>query len=235
MKKKLLLFLIFILLFMPMCTFAAQQDFTSMNLEQTLEDEQIEKVFSDYKETDKQIPIYLFRGAGCDYCKAFLSYLNSITDDYGDYFKLVSYEVWSNPNNGILLNSVSSFFGEEATGVPYIVIGDRVFPGYAEDFNEDIKKAIVELYKSEEKYDVFEKMPKVVIESDDENLKTPCMISNNIVVICSVIVVTVGVTIIIMFSHFKYKKMYLKLDALEKQLKELSNKNTRLQKKELKK
>ena len=50
--------------------------------------------------------------------------------------------------NAEVLTYVSEFLGQPAEGVPYVIIGDQVFPGYAEDYNEAIKAAIVELYNS---------------------------------------------------------------------------------------
>ena len=60
------------------------------------------------------------------------------------------------------MKEVSTYMGEVAQGVPYIVIGDKVFPGYANSYDEDIKSAIVDLYKTTKKkrYDVFTEMKK---------------------------------------------------------------------------
>ena len=45
--------------------------------------------------------------------------------------------------------------GNAAGGVPYIIIGDNVFPGYAETYDDSIKDAIKKLYDSEDRFDVF--------------------------------------------------------------------------------
>ena len=79
----------------PVKAFAKEQ-YKTLNLEETLAEEGIEKKFSNYKETDDQITIYMFRGKGCAYCKKFLEFLNGITEEYGKYFKLVSFESWYN-------------------------------------------------------------------------------------------------------------------------------------------
>lgn len=123
-----------------------EKDAVSMNLDSTLNDESIEKKYSNYNETDDQITIYLFRGKGCGYCKAFLTFLSSITQEYGKYFKLKSFEVWYNENNSALMNEVAKYLNEPAEGVPYIVIGDKVFAGYTTAYDEDIKTAITNLY-----------------------------------------------------------------------------------------
>ena len=134
MKKKLILLLLIVAL-LPIRTFASGID--------------------DYKENDKQAVIYMFRGQGCGFCRAFLTFLKSITEEYGDYFKLVSYEVWNDEKNVELWDKVASVTGEEAGGVPYIVIGKKVFAGYATDgsYDDDIKKAIMDQYNNPS-YDV---------------------------------------------------------------------------------
>ena len=131
-----------------------------MNLKDTLESEDIELEYEDYEENSKQIKIYMFRGQGCGYCKKFLNFLNSITEEYGKYFKLVSFEVWQDEANGTLMQEVAEKLGEEASGVPYIIIGDQVFPGYTESMDDQIKEAIVNLYntKKADRYDVFDNM-----------------------------------------------------------------------------
>ena len=132
----------------------------SLNFEEALKEEGIEYDLSSYKEDDKQAIIYLFRGKGCGYCRRFLTFLNSIVSDYGKYFKVVSYEVWNDSDNKNLMTQVAEFFDKSAKGVPFIVIGDKVFEGYASDYDEEIKKAIKDLYDSNNKYDVLAEIEK---------------------------------------------------------------------------
>ena len=166
MKKVLLTFLL-CLTILPLGVSAAQMTYkdkvyTSLNLDEALTQEKIEHDFSNYKETEDQITIYLFRGNGCGYCRKFLTFLNSIIDEYGKYFKVVSYETWYNRDNSKLLSKVSNFLDEPANGVPYIIIGDQVFGGYNESYDDAIKEAIKNLYdqKSKDRYDVFKEMAK---------------------------------------------------------------------------
>ena len=136
------------------------KDYKTKNYLETLDDEQLEYEFENYEENDNQITVYMFRGKGCGFCRKFLSFLNSITDEYGKYFRLVSFEVWNDPDNKALMDDVSNYMKEEAGGVPYIIIGDKVFGGYASDYDEQIKTAIINLYntKAEKRYDVFHEM-----------------------------------------------------------------------------
>ena len=81
-------------------------------------------------------------------------------EEYGKYFKVVSFESWYDADNAELLDTISNYLGQSASGVPYIIIGDQVFGGYASDYDEQIKTAIKDLYDSKEKYDVFEEYNK---------------------------------------------------------------------------
>lgn len=131
----------------------------TLNLEEALKDDEIDYELNNYKETKDQINIYLFRGKGCGYCKLFLEYVaNDLVNKYGNYFKLVSFEVWYDEDNRELMNQVADFMGDSVTGVPYIIIGDQTFLGYSSDYNSSIESAITSLYNSKNRYDVFEEM-----------------------------------------------------------------------------
>ena len=160
MKKKILVLLLVVAL-LPFKVFASGktliEGYNSKNFVDTLKDEGMEIENKDYKEDDKQAIIYMFRGHGCGYCRAFLTFLNSISKEYGKYFKVVSFEVWNDAKNSELFNKVPLITNEPAGGVPYIVIGEKVFGGYAETYDEDIKKAIKAQY-DDPSYDVMDKL-----------------------------------------------------------------------------
>ena len=155
--KKLLIILLMVLFVLPTTALAEEKTYNTLNLDEALTEEEIEHDFSNYKENDDQITIYMFRGKGCGYCKKFLTYINSIVDDYGKYFKVQTYEVWYDKDNAELMKDVAEFLGEKAEGVPFIIIGDKTFNGYTESYNEDIKAAIKKLYdtKKKDRYDVM--------------------------------------------------------------------------------
>lgn len=126
------------------------------NLEAVLTKEGIEHDLSNYVESEDKATIYLFYGHGCGYCGRFLTFINSIVDEYGNYFKVEAYETWGNTDNNALMKKVAKVMNKSANGVPYIVIGDKVFSGYDAEYDEDIKAAIVELYNSEDRYNVMD-------------------------------------------------------------------------------
>lgn len=212
MKKKTFIIVVLLLLFMPICTFASTNKYNIMNLEETLEAEGIEPVFSNYKETDNQVIIYLFRGRGCGYCHSFLEYLNGITDEYGKYFKLVSYEIWNDENNANLFVDVATFLKQSANGVPFIVIGDQVFPGYTESYNDLIKSAIMEEYDKNNKYDVLTEMAKA---KRKEKIKEVIDKSAPIVAIAGVLVVAIYVRKINLRLNLKIEELENKINKIE--------------------
>ena len=203
--KKLIIVLVMVLgLALPLY---AKAETKSLNLKEALQEEQIEldKAFETYKETDDQAIIYLFRGNGCGYCRAFLTFLNSIVGDYGKYFKVVSYEVWYNQDNSTLLDTVSAYLNNPAQGVPYIVIGDKVFAGYAESYDEEIKSAIKSLYdtKKGDRYDVFKEIEENPNKEDRTTIKT---ITKNIV-LATIIATVVIVGTNIAFVNYKVNEL----------------------------
>ena len=161
MKKKILTFLVTLgVILLPLTANASLIDeYEHKNFKDTLAAESIELKNKDYKETDDQITIYMFRGQGCDYCRSFLEFLSSISNEYGKYFKLVSFEVWENEENNTLFNKVATVTGEEAGGVPYIIIGETVYPGYISDWDDAIKTSIKTEYdkNASDRVDILEK------------------------------------------------------------------------------
>ena len=213
MKKKLtlLLVLLFGIIILPKAI-KADTDYKSLNLREALAEEELEEKFTDYKETDDQVIVYLFRGKGCGFCRSFLDFMNSITDEYGKYFKIVSYEVWKDTNNSKLLDEVSSFLNEPAEGVPYIIIGDRVFGGYASQYDEDIKTTIKELYdtKKKDRYDVMAEMKKKGKGGSKSSSVTDSSVW--VIIICNI--VCTAVAALVVMSHFnnKYNELYSMID-----------------------
>lgn len=214
---KLIKILLVCLAMMPINIQAKEVVYQTKNLEETLKEDNVEVDLSNYKETDDQITIYLFRGNGCGYCNNFLKFLASIVPEYGKYFKLESYEVWGNEDNAELMEKVGKFFGQDATGVPFIIIGEQVFPGYASQYDEGIKAAIVTLYNSEEKYDVFDAMEKA-----EAKAKRDAVIKKTISILYDLSLVALGAGIVIFYETKKNKEFDKKLNKLEKNIKELS-------------
>ncbi len=196
MKKKFIIGLMAILL-LPLQVFAASIDlskYNTTNLEETLKAEGITADLSNYKENDNQVVIYLFRGQGCAHCEEFLEYVgNTLIGKFNNNIKLVSFETWNDSNNKKLLNTVATFLGDEAGGVPYIVIGDKSFLGYASSINSEIEAAVTALANSKNRYDVFEEINKAEKKGTSSNTVA--------VVLWNVSITAVGVGIVILHNN----------------------------------
>ncbi len=229
MKNKFLIIAI-CLLMIPISVFAkegegAGKGFESNNLVNTLKAEEMDPQFSNYSENDDQITIYMFRGQGCGVCRNFLNYLNSITEEHGYKFKLVSYAITfygdNHPENTNLVDVVSNYLGQEAGGgVPYIIIGSEVFPGYAADWNDDILNAIDSLYKSEDRYDVFDAMREEGYKfNEDGTIDLPNTsnkgVSSVLVIVWNLIFTTISTIIIVVVMYIQNKKLNMRLDGLK--------------------
>jgi len=232
--KKIIVLLLTILALFPINVFALQDNYNTKNLEETLTSENIKHDLSKYQESDDQVKIYMFRGDGCGYCQKFLTFLNSIVPEYGKYFKLVSYEVWYDDANEKLMQEVASFLGETVGGVPFIIIGDQIFPGYSSTYDENIKAKIKEEYeKKDEKYDVMEELRKHIEEQNKPDHSTAYIIIFNLIFL-------ILATGILLFVHYKNTKLLEeKIVSLQMEIKEMrepkGKENKKIDKKENKK
>ena len=91
---------------------------------------------------ENKVNIYFFWGSTCPHCKEEFAFFDEIKETYGKYYNLYTYEVWENPNNAEMMNKFAEALGEEVTGVPYTIIGDKSFKGFGESSKEEIMNAI---------------------------------------------------------------------------------------------
>lgn len=214
MKKNILLICILVcIMVLPIKTKALKYngvDYATLNLDEALTQEGIEHSFTGYKENDNQVTIYIFRGNGCTHCRALLTHLSEIVPDLGKYFKVVSFEVWYDKTNKKLYEQVADFLGETANGVPFFIIGDKVFAeGYHSSLDEEIEAAIMSAYNSKDKYDVLEEMN-----------KQPKEVTNTAVIIWSLVFALLSTCTIMGYTIYQNNKLNIRLDEIEKNLKQ---------------
>lgn len=240
MKKYLILLLVAVTVFViPFNTKAATKkvlgkEYQTKNFVETLQEEELD-IPANYKETNDQITIYLFRGKGCSFCRAYLTFMSNIAAEYGKYFKMVSFEVWNNEDNWYLMNQISYLKqGDIVQGVPYYIIGDKVFNGYASDYDEDIKKAIVDLYNTEKskRADIFEtaekegltsveELQKLYGEEESGETETTSNSSSGsnsdvAIVLWTLGFVVVGTAAIIIFNNYKFNQLEKAIRSVKK-------------------
>lgn len=96
----------------------------------------------DVIKEEGKVNIYFFWGNGCPHCKEEFTFLNEIEKEYGNMFKLYTYEVWYNEENQKILKSFANALGLKVEGVPFTIIGNKYFIGFWEERKEEIKNAI---------------------------------------------------------------------------------------------
>lgn len=97
---------------------------------------------SDVVFDDNKVNIYFFWGQGCSYCEREFQFLESMGDEYWEYFNVYAFEVWHDQDNRALLDDLAEIMNERVSGVPFTIIGDETFNGFANTMEDDFKNAI---------------------------------------------------------------------------------------------
>lgn len=111
---------------------------------------------SDITKSSEKVNIYLFWGNGCGHCSNLKAYMASIEEEYGKYYNLYTFEVWSDAENEVLMNKMAAVMGDNLRGVPYMVIGSDSFKGYSSNVDSRILASIKAQYEKEDRYDAYE-------------------------------------------------------------------------------
>ena len=212
MKKKLFLLIIIAIMF-PFAVMASTyyDNYKTLNLVDALKEEEIELENPNYKETNDQVTIYVFRGKGCGFCRKLLTYLSSLTNDYGKYFKVVSFEVWNDASNNALMQKVAGVTGIPAQGVPYYIIGEETFDGYSESYNDRIVNAIMNEYNNPSPNgDVFEKL------DEKENGITKGGADTFAIIFWNFVIVGVATGLIVYFNEKNKKEIINAINEMKK-------------------
>ena len=144
MKKLKYLFVVFVaFLAMPFMVFADDTEATPTPTP------------AETEETPSKVNVYLFRGEGCPHCEEMLEFSDSIEEEFGQYYTMNTYEVWYNQDNADLMEEVAEKLGVSVTGVPFLVIGDQTWNGYASSYDAEIEAKILSEYNSDSRYDVM--------------------------------------------------------------------------------
>lgn len=100
-----------------------------------------------------KVNIYFFWGDGCPHCEEEKELFESIEKEYGKYYNLYTFETWHDEDNNKLAQVFAEAMGEEITGVPYTIIGNKSFKGYGSSLESEFIKTIKE--QSKNNYDVY--------------------------------------------------------------------------------
>ncbi|MBQ9019673.1 MAG: hypothetical protein IJ097_05125 [Bacilli bacterium] len=122
-------------------------------------------------EQSNEVKVYLFRGEGCPHCEEAIEWFASIEEEYGAYFKVIDYETWYNEENAALMQKVAEAKGDQADGVPYIIIGNKSWNGFTESYEEGILSEIKSEFAKDvsDRYDIMEKVSKISDKDEEKD------------------------------------------------------------------
>lgn len=80
------------------------------------------------------VKAHLFYGEGCPHCAKERDFLKKLAFKYSD-LSVQEYEVYHHPQNNKLLQQAADKLQADAGGVPFLVIGDQFYIGFAEGFS----------------------------------------------------------------------------------------------------
>ena len=150
-------------------------------------------VYAEGEETtateSNEVKLYFFRGEGCSHCAEAEAWFESIEAEYGSYFEIVDYETWYNEENYELMQRVANARGEQAQGVPYIIIGNQSWNGFTESYESEMISKIKEEFEKniEDRYDIMKLLP------DIENKKDKDSTGSDVVALLIILVVVGGI------------------------------------------
>lgn len=143
------------------------------------------------------VKVYLFYGNGCPHCEGAIEWFSSIEEEYGDYFELVKYEVWYDKENNSFMQKLSNFRKDNASGVPYIIVGDYAYPnGFdgsqvvdtetGKTSGDIMIERILRNYTSDNRYDAIEAY------NNRPNYDNVVIISSAVVIVGGIVVAIVA-------------------------------------------
>ena len=86
---------------------------------------------SDIDLSSNKPNIYIFWGDGCPHCKALAKFISKLPAETKDKVNIYSFEVWGNKDNKAFMKKFGKYLGQDVSGVPFMIIGDKIFDGYS--------------------------------------------------------------------------------------------------------
>ena len=154
-----------------------------------------------YSEDDNKVNVYIFRGKSCWHCLDEITWLSQNYGEYSKYINVHTYEVWNDNSNSKLMNAVAKHLGKKASGVPFTVIGNKTFSGFSEEMGKTMMETAINLYNSEDRYDIkdYVNLDTAEVTNTDEKKSS----SNAVMILLIVCVLLGGGALIFMISKSK--------------------------------
>ena len=155
--------------------------------------EEVETTEEAGEANTNEVNVYFFRGQGCPHCEEAEEWFKSIEEEHGSKFKIVDYETWYNEDNKEMFRKVLKarkeyVSDEESLGVPYIVVGNKSWNGFAENYSSEILDAINSEYAKADKdrYDIMKYI-------DSTSKKKESTSGNDAIALLLILVVVLGI------------------------------------------
>ena len=87
------------------------------------------------------VTIYFFWGDGCPHCAEEEIFLEELKKEYPQ-MTVLDYEVWYDTANQEILKKAADVMGFKLTGVPVTIIGDKVWIGFREQYEAEMRAAL---------------------------------------------------------------------------------------------
>ncbi len=91
---------------------------------------------------DGQVELLFFGSLTCPYCQQMELYLDELEGRYGEPLEVVRHEVSSNLEDRERWEAELLSRGEQPSGVPTTLIGDRIWIGFSEEIGRDITRVV---------------------------------------------------------------------------------------------
>ncbi len=85
--------------------------------------------------------VYFFKGEGCPKCAEEEKFLEALVKRI-PAVEIRAYEVWRHAGNAAMMQSLLKSRGVDAKGIPFTIVGNRVFYGFSGQIAEEIETAI---------------------------------------------------------------------------------------------
>ena len=118
---------------------------------------------SDINLSDNKPNIYIFWGDGCPHCKALAKFISKLPTETKNKINIYSFEVWDDKDNKSFMKNFGKFLDQDVSGVPFTVIGDKIFDGYSSGDTKtdqqilDAIKTIIKNQGSTDQYKLYKK------------------------------------------------------------------------------
>ena len=102
------------------------------------------------------------------------------------------YETWYDSDNADLMQKVADARKEEASGVPYIIIGNQSWSGYDSSYDDEIISKIESEYKTEpkERYDIMNYVDEIDLSSATSSVNS---YASDIAVVIAIVLVVAAI------------------------------------------